>query len=92
VVKGNKPDILEFAQFDWYQYVWWHDPAVQFPGDTKKLAWWIGVAHDIRNPLTFCVLSHTCKVLARSTVWSLTDDEKADPLVQAQMANLDASI
>jgi hypothetical protein len=91
-VEGNTPDILEYVQFDWYQYVWWHDPAVQFPGDTKKLGRWIGVAHDIGNPMTFWVLPNTCKVLACSTVWSLTDDEKADPLVQAQMAYLDASI
>jgi hypothetical protein len=33
-----------------------------------------------------------CKVLARSTTWSLTEDEKADPMVQAQMAELDISI
>jgi hypothetical protein len=58
----------------------------------KKLGRWIGVAHDVGNPMTFWVLPNTCKVLARSTVWSLTDDEKADPLVQAQMANLDVSI
>jgi hypothetical protein len=82
VVEGNTPDILEYPQFDWYQYVWRHDPAVQFPGDTNKLGWWISVAHDVGNPMTFWVLP----------VWSLTDDEKADPLVQAQMADLDASI
>jgi hypothetical protein len=93
VVGGNTPDISEYAQFDLYQYVWWHDPAVQFPDDTKKLARWIGVAHDVGNPMTYWVLPNTCKVvLARLTVWSLTDDEKADPLVQAQMADLDASI
>jgi hypothetical protein len=25
-IEGNTPDILEYAQFDWYQYVWYHDP------------------------------------------------------------------
>lgn len=33
-------DIAEYAQFDWDQYVWWHDPTVQFPGDIK-LTWLI---------------------------------------------------
>jgi hypothetical protein len=52
----------------------------------------VGVAHDVGNPLTFWVLPPTCKVLARSTVWSLSDDEKGNPEIQAQMADLDASI
>jgi len=42
--------------------------------------------------MTFWVLPASCKVLARSTTWSLTEDEKADPMVQAQMAELDVSI
>jgi hypothetical protein len=42
--------------------------------------------------MTFWVLPASCKVLARSTTWSLTEDEKADPKVQAQMAELDVSI
>jgi hypothetical protein len=42
--------------------------------------------------MMFWVLPASCKVLARSTTWSLTEDEKADPKVQAQMAELDASI
>jgi predicted hotdog family 3-hydroxylacyl-ACP dehydratase len=92
VVKGNTPDIAEYAQFDWYQYVWCHDPAVQFPNDQRRLARWIGVAHSVGNPMTFWVLPSTCKVLARSTVWSLTEDERQNPAIQAQMAELDASI
>jgi transposase len=83
VVKGNMPDIAEYAQFN---------PAVQFPNDQRQLARWIGVAHSIGNPMTFWVLPSTCKVLARSTVWSLTEDERQNPAIQAQMAKLDASI
>ena len=37
VVESNTPDILEYAEFGWYQYVWYRDPAVQFPEDPKKL-------------------------------------------------------
>jgi hypothetical protein len=32
-IEGNTPDISEYAQFDWYEYVWYLDPAVQFPDD-----------------------------------------------------------
>jgi hypothetical protein len=37
VIEGNTPDISEYAQFDWYQYVWYFDPAIPFPEDPKKI-------------------------------------------------------
>jgi hypothetical protein len=92
IVKGFTPNISDYTQFNWYQYVWIYDPTVQFPADARKLARWIGVTHDVGNPMTFWVLPQSCKVLARSSVSSLTDDELADPSVQARMAELDASI
>ena len=55
-VEGGTPDISEYAQFDWYQTVWYLDPAVQFPNDARKLGKWIGVAHDVGSPMTFWVL------------------------------------
>ena len=67
VIEGNTPDISEYAQFDWYKQVWYLDPAVQFPGDAKKLGHWIGVAHDVGSPMTFWVLTASSKVIARST-------------------------
>lgn len=66
--EGNTPDKSEYAQFNWYQHVWYIDPAVQFPDDSRKLGRWIGVAHDVGSPMTFKVLPQTRKVLARSTV------------------------
>jgi hypothetical protein len=92
VVEGNMPDIAEYAQFDWYEYVWCHDPMVQFPGDQRSFAHWIGVAHSVGNLMTFWVLPSTYKVLARSTVWSLSEDDRSNPVIQAQIAELDASI
>jgi hypothetical protein len=68
------------------------DPAVQFPEDAKKLGRWIGVAHDVGSPMTFWILPASCKVIARSTVTALSDDEKADPVVQQRMAELDLSV
>ena len=92
VIEGNTPDISEYAQFDWYQHVWYIDPAVQFPDDSRKLGRWIGVAHDVGSPMTFWVLPQTCKVLARSTVTPLTEDELKNPEIQGLIAELDTSI
>lgn len=92
VVEGNTPDISEYAQFDWYQYIWYHDPAVQFPEDAQKLGRWIGVAQDVGSPMTFWVLPASCRVIARSTVSQLSDDELLDPIVKNRMVELNLAI
>ena len=92
VIEGNTPDISEYAQFEWYQYVWYHDPAVKFPDDPKKLGRWIGVAHDVGSPMTFWILPASCRVLARSTVSPLSQDELDDPLVKARLVELDLAV
>jgi hypothetical protein len=92
VVEGNTRDISECAQFDWYQYIWYHDPAVQFPDDARKLGRWIGVAQDVGSPMTFWVLPASCRVIARSTVSQLSDDELADPIVKNRIVKLDLAI
>jgi hypothetical protein len=91
-IEGNTPDISECAQFDWYEYVWYLDPAVPFLEDAKKLGCWVGVAHDVGSPMTYWILPASCKVVARSTVSSFTEDELNDPVVQAWIAKLDLSI
>jgi hypothetical protein len=58
-IEGNTPDISEYAQFDWYQYVWYHDPE-SFPGDNRKLGHWIGVANNVGTPLVSWILPTSC--------------------------------
>jgi hypothetical protein len=41
------PDISAFAQFSWYEYIWFYDPMVLFPEDARKLARWIEVTQDV---------------------------------------------
>jgi hypothetical protein len=50
------------------------------------------LTHDVGSPMTFWILPAACKVIARSTVSSLTEDKRADPVVQTRMAELDLSI
>ena len=92
IVEGNTPDISECIQFDWYQYVWYFDPAVQFPEDAKRIGQWLGVAHDVGRPMCFWVLLRSCRVVARSIVQALTEDDLADPAMRVQIAELDAAI
>ncbi len=91
-VGSNTPDIAEYAQFDWYQYVWYHNPAVQFPEDPKKFGRWIGVAHDVGSSMTFCILPASCRVLARLTVFPLSQDGMDDPRMKSKLVELDLTV
>jgi hypothetical protein len=91
-VESNTSDISEYAKFDRYQYVWYHDPAVQFPEDPKKLGRWIGVADDVGSLMTFWILPASCRVLARLTVFTLSQDEMDDPQVKSKLVQLDLAV
>ena len=91
-VRGNTPDISEYAQFDWYEYCWLWDSTESFPKNRKRLVRFIGVAETVGSPMCLWVLTDTGKVMARSSVTKLTSDDKLDPEVRRQMEDLDAKI
>ena len=91
-IEGNTPDISEFAQFGWYEYVWYIDPVAAFPEMRRKLGRFIGVATDTGAAMTFSILPLSCKPIARSSVQALTDEEKTQPAIQLLMAAFDTSI
>ena len=91
-IEGNTPDISEFAQFGWYDYVWYIDPVAAFPEMRRKLGRLLGVATDIGASMTFNILPLSCKPIARSSVQALSDEEKSHPATQLVMAALDTAI
>jgi hypothetical protein len=90
-IEGNTPDILEYSQYNWYQYIWYHDPE-SFPGDNWKLGQWIRVAHNVGAPLTPWILPASCRPIAWSTVSTLKDKELLTPTVQEEIKQLDAAM
>ncbi|EEC42806.1 predicted protein [Phaeodactylum tricornutum CCAP 1055/1] len=56
LLEGDTPDISEYAQFDWYEPVWFIDPTSAFPEMKKKLGRWVGVASDVGQAMTFWIL------------------------------------
>ena len=91
-VLGSTPDISNYAQFDWYEPVWYMDPTAQFPGEKKLLGRWLGVAQVSIDIMAFFILQGTGKVVMRKSVWGLTSDESNDPTVKLRLADLDAKI
>ena len=88
---GDTPDISEYAQFDWYQYVWFIQPAGDHL-DRKVLARFVGVASNVGSLMTFWCLPGSCDIVARSSVTPLTVDELNTPGIKLQMADLDKKI
>jgi hypothetical protein len=89
---GHTPDISEYAQYDWYQLVWYVDLSSDFPDEKTCLERWIGVGHDVGAPLVSWVLLVTCKVVARSSIQPLTEDELGTESVRKQIDAYDALI
>jgi hypothetical protein len=65
------PDISEWLDFDFYDWVWYHDPPdtkVETTEEIRKLGKWLGVANRVGSALTYWILTNAAKIIARSTV------------------------
>ena len=69
---GNTPDISEFAQFEWYEFVKYHDG-----NDNHKVKYGrvLGPAKNSGANMCFYILTGNGSVIARDTVSSLDDEE-----------------
>lgn len=70
-VMGHTPDISKFVSYKWFQLIWYWDP-----NDVQKqvLGWWCGVADNIRTGHTYYILNDNGKIVARSSITHLTDN------------------
>ena len=71
-VMGHTPDISEFVSYEWFQLVWYWNPT-----DMQKqiLGRWCGVADNIGTGHTYYILNINGKIVARSSVTCLTEDD-----------------
>ena len=84
---GNTPDISAHAQFAWYEKCFYIDvKSGRVPGRV------LGVAKSYLSDLTFWVLTKSGKVIARSSVYNLTDEEERNPQVKKTFEELDKCI
>lgn len=72
-VHGYSPNISEFIVFQWYEWVWYHDPDLP---NRSGLGRWLGPAHDVSQGMAYHILTSKGTVLTRSTVHRLSDTEK----------------
>jgi hypothetical protein len=72
---GSTPDISSLALFDWYQMVYYWTPTPGFPEEKKVLGRWLGLATSCVDELAYHILTDSCKIVVRKSVWALTDDD-----------------
>jgi hypothetical protein len=91
-VLGSTLDISQYAQFNWYEPVLYWDPVGSFPHEQKLLGRWIGVAEVSTDLMAFYILTKTGKVVVRKLVWTLSQDDLANPDIKLRLADLDEGI
>ena len=66
---GGTPDLSALLQFKFYEPVYYHDPiGNKFPETTEKIGYFVGIAENKGDELTFWVLTGNGSVIARSVI------------------------
>jgi hypothetical protein len=73
-VTGETPDISEYLDFTFYDWVWYKDNAGV--GD-NMFGKWLGVSHRIGNLMSYWILTENGRVISRTTVQRVTNLELA---------------
>jgi hypothetical protein len=91
-VYARRADISEYAQFDWYQYVWVIDPNATGLDPRRILMRWIGVADDHGSAMTYWVIGKSAEPVARSSVQAVQPEEFSTDSFKAHAKELDDGI
>ena len=88
-VTGETPDISEFLDFGFYDYVWYRDNAGLGPQLAGR---WLGVAESRGNLMCYNIINQNGKVVARSSVQRVTQLELQTTEYKTLFEALDKSI
>ncbi len=87
---GDTPDISEWTDFSFYDICWfWNHPDHD---DNPHIGRWLGVAHEVGSAMCYWILTRTGKVVSRTTVQHLTDEDVAQEGIQQRITDYHTSI
>jgi hypothetical protein len=84
IITGNTPDVSEFLEFSWYDLVWYFEPST-FPDETRNMARWIGVAHQVGQAMCYWLLPASGIPIARTSIQKITAEELETTLIKDQL-------
>jgi hypothetical protein len=90
-VTGETPDITEWLEYRMYQPVWYLDPG-DFPEEKKLLGRWLGPAHRVGQAFCCWIVPKSGRVIARSTVQPVSEDERGLDSFKTRLKDFDKSV
>jgi len=88
-VTGETPDISEYLDFGFYDYVWYKDNAGLSPNEPGR---WLGVSSRVGRNMCYWVLNQNGKVVSRSSVQPIPLLELSLPATQEILQTFDSNI
>jgi hypothetical protein len=89
-ITGDTPDILEYVDFDFYDWVWnWDAPDMD---DTLKIGRWLGPSHRIGAAMCYYVLVQNGEVISQSSVQHMTLIKKQKDEIKTRMEAYDNEV
>ena len=77
--RSYTPDISALLIFSFYEWVYYLESETPFPNSREKAGWFIGIAENVGDALTFWILTEdTEKIIARSVVRTTEDPKTAN--------------
>jgi hypothetical protein len=89
-VTGETPDISEYVDFDFYDWVCdWDTPDKD---NSPKIGRWLGPSHRIGAAMCYYILVHNGEVVSRSSVQHMTIVERMKEEMKAKMEAYDNEV
>jgi hypothetical protein len=88
-ITGETPDISEYTDFGFYDWVWYRDNGAF---GENQLGRWLGVSHRIGPVMCYSILTDKCQVVTRTTVSRVTNLEKRVDLNRTLMAKFEDAV
>ncbi len=92
MIMGTTPDISSLIDYDFYEPIWYYDELSQFPEPKRKIARWLGEAHNIGQAMTYYILPLLGIPIIRSSVQAITPEERLKDAVRDELRELDNAI
>jgi hypothetical protein len=89
-VTGETPDISEYVDFDFYDWVWyWEAPDKD---NSPKKGRWLGPSHRIGAAMCYYILVQNGEVVSRSSVQHMTIVEMMKDNIKSKMESYDDEV
>ena len=82
IITGEPPDITEYLDFDFYDWVLYRSNAGL--GEVE-IARWIGVSHRVGRLMSYWILPESGIPISATTVQRVTNDERSTEEMKARM-------